>query len=128
MLGNGRITKKERGLLRAALRRVFARSDLRTSVLDEAEVLHSDPARPRVRRWCVCAICLKPEARSYVVVDHIRPVCPVTRREDEMELEETLQALWCDRKNLQCLDTTCHNRKSAEENKLRRINAKPKRS
>lgn len=117
---NPRITKREQGLLKGALRRVFSRSELRRQVIEAALVEHSDPSRPRVKKWCTCAICGKPEAKSYCVADHISPVVPVHTTFEQMSLDEVVNRLWCDINNLQCVDERCHNEKTKEERKARK--------
>jgi 5-methylcytosine-specific restriction endonuclease McrA len=117
---NPRITKKEQGLLKGALRRVFSRSELRRAVIDAALVEYSDPSRPRVKKWCRCAICKLPEAKSYVAVDHISPVIPLDRSFEEMSIDEVVNRLWCLLDNLQVLCETCHDDKTAEERKARK--------
>lgn len=121
---NKRITKREQGLLKGSLRRVFARSDLHRQVLDAAEVIHSDPKRPRVKRWCLCAVCLKPEARSYCAVDHFYPIVAIDSTFESQGLDKTADNLWCDINQLQCICPTCHDEKTKAENRLRRENKK----
>ena len=125
---NPRITSKERGLLKGALRRVFSRSELRQEVLKEASIRHSDPKRTRVKHWVRCAECKKPEARSNVAVDHIDPVIPVTSSMEEMSLDEVANRIWCEKKNLQVLCDSCHTTKSRVESKQRRLNKKEKKN
>ena len=71
---NSRITKKERGLIKGALRRVFSRSELRQKIVSASLIDHSDPKRTRVKNWCVCNLCKQPTPKSYVAVDHIVPI------------------------------------------------------
>lgn len=125
-MNNSRISKKEWGLIKGALRRVFSRSDLRRSVIEAAIIDHNDPSRPKVKTWCICAICKLPEAKSYMVVDHILPVVPVDRSLEDMTPTELVDHLWCDKSNLQCCDLTCHKIKSKVENKERRLAKKEK--
>lgn len=99
---------------------MFSRSDLRNEVIRESIVAHTDPARPRVKTWCRCAICGKPEAKSNTVVDHILPVVDVTSSFEEQGADKTIDRLWCDKNNLQAVDLTCHNEKSRLEAKQRR--------
>ena len=117
---NPRISKREDGLIKGALRRVFSRSDLRRKVVDAASVKHSDPKRPRVKSWCKCNICNKPEAKSYVVVDHIDPLIPLHLSFEDMSLDEVINRLWCPESNLQVLCEECHKLKTKEERKLRK--------
>lgn len=121
---NPRISVKERNLIKGALRRVFSRSDLRREVIEESVVQHSDPSRPRVKTWCKCAACGKPEAKSLVKVDHILPVVPLTTALEFMTADELIDRIWCEKENLQVLDPTCHDEKTRLENKERRENKK----
>lgn len=118
-IANPRITKKDRGLIKGAIRRVFSRSTLRNQVIAEALVVHSDPERPRVKNWCLCNVCKKPEAKSYMAVDHLSPVIPVDRSFEEMALDEVVDRLWCAKENLQAICPTCHDEKTKQERKQR---------
>jgi 5-methylcytosine-specific restriction endonuclease McrA len=117
---NPRVNKREQGLLKGALRRVFARSELRNKVLKAAIVKHSDSSRPRVKTWVKCKECGKLEAKSYMVVDHIDPLIPLNSSFEEMSVDEVINRLWCDEKNLQVLCKDCHNIKTKQETKIRR--------
>lgn len=118
---NDQLTPKERGLIKGALRRVFARSDLRRQVVDAAKITgHSDLSRPRVKSWVRCAECKKPEAKSYCAVDHMIPLVPLDSSLDEMTWDELIDRLWCDVKNLQLLCEGCHDSKTKAEGKIRR--------
>lgn len=117
---NPRISKKEWGLIKGALRRVFSRSDLRKEVLEAAIVEHSDPSRPRVKTWVKCAICGGLDAKSNIDVDHKSPVIPINSSMAEMTLQEIVSRLWCDKKDLQTACPPCHDEKTKEENKARR--------
>ncbi len=118
---NQKLTPKERGLIKGALRRVFARSDLRRQAIDSAALPgHADLSRPRVKSWVRCNECKKPEAKSYCVVDHLTPLVPLDRALDEMTWDELLDRLWCDISNLQVLCETCHKLKTKVETRARR--------
>lgn len=88
---------------------------------------YSDPSRPRVKTWCRCAVCKKPEAKSNVVADHISPVIPLDRSFGEMSLDETLDRMWCEPSNLQPICPACHKDKSKLETKQRKEFKKEKR-
>jgi len=122
-----KLSPKEHSLIRGAIRRVFSRSDLRRAVIEEALITHSDPTRPRVKRWGRCKLCLKPTPKSYLEVDHINPVIKTTETALTVPLEIFIQRLWCEQKNLQALCSPCHKTKSLCENRERRINKKVKR-
>ena len=121
-MSNPRLSKKDRNLIKGAIRRVFSRSALRLAAVDAAIVEHSDPSRPRVKKWCRCALCKQPEAKSYVEVDHIVPCVPLDRSFEEMSIDEFVDRLWCDAINLQILCGSCHNKKTAAERKDRKLN------
>jgi hypothetical protein len=98
---NPRITKKERALLQGAVRRVFARSELRNKVLNAALIEHYDPARPRVTKWILCPVCNKPAAKYECQVDHIKPIVAVTEVSDAIPIGEFVDREWCPEDNLQ---------------------------
>lgn len=117
---NPRITKKERGLIKGALRRVFGRSDLRRSVIEAAIVRgYSNPKRKAVKFWVECTSCGEMEAKSNIQVDHVDPVIAINSSFDEMTLDEVVDRLWCDIKNLAVVCKPCHTRKSKAETKER---------
>ena len=120
-MNNPRITAREWGLLKGAIRRVFSRSELRRSVIDAAIIPgHIDETRPKVKTWCRCAECGKPEAKSYLQVDHKIPIVPLDKAFADMSLDELVDRVWCDKKNLTALDKLCHSKKTKSENKERR--------
>lgn len=122
---NPRITPRERGLLKGAIRRVFARSDLRRKVVDAAIIEHTDSSRKRVKTWVRCSSCGKPEAKSNVVVDHIIPVIDVNSSFEEQGADVTIDRTWCEESNLQVICISpCHENKTKEERKLRSKNKK----
>lgn len=116
---NERLTAKDRGLIKGALRRAFSRSKLRQEVLEASIVKHTDSTRPKVKNWCLCASCYKAEAKSYVVVDHIDPMIPITTNFEDMTLDTAVDRLWCEKANLQVLCKVCHEVKTAQERKER---------
>ena len=123
---NKRITPRERGLLKGAIRRVFSRSELRNSIITASIVKHSDPSRPRVKVWAKCAACGKPDAKSYMAVDHIDPVIPPNSSFEELGLDGTVDRLWCDPENLQAICEECHSTKTKAEAKERKARKKAK--
>lgn len=114
------LTPKERNLLKGAMRRVFARSDLRKSIIEASVIEHSDPKRKRVKTWCRCAICKQPTPKSYMQVDHILPLIGLHEQFSELSLDEVAERMWCDPTNLQACCEACHDAKSKAENKIRR--------
>lgn len=122
-VNNPRITPKERGLLKGAVRRVFSRSELRKKVLDASVASHATMTfRPKVKCWCKCAGCGKLEAKSYMVVDHIDPLIPVNQSMLEMSWDEVIDRTWCVEANLQVLCPDCHDTKTAAERVQRKRN------
>ncbi len=119
-MNNPRISKKERGLLKGAIRRVFSRSDLRREVLNAAEIDHKDPKRPRVTKWVRCFKCKEPTPKYKAVVDHRDPLVPIHTALEDMSWDEVINRAWCDKNNLDILDQECHNIKTKQENKQRR--------
>lgn len=117
---NKRMTAKDRNVVKGAIRRAFARSELYRKVKNANIVDHLDPKRPRVKKWCRCNICNMPEAYSYVVVDHIIPVVPLDSALEFMDANTLIDRVWCEENNLQTCCKPCHNIKSRNENKLRR--------
>lgn len=120
MKNNPRITKKEKGLIKGALRRVFSRSDLRRAVIDTAEIQHSDPKRARVKRWCRCTECKEPTPRYLMQLDHNIPVVGLQEQFDMLSLDVFVDRLWCEENNLTPLCKPCHTIKTKSEMKLRR--------
>lgn len=121
---NKRVTAKERGLLKGSIRRVFARSELRLKILDASEIKHSDPKRPRVKRWCRCNVCKQPSARYSTAVDHIDPVVAVGSSFEEQGLDVTVDRTWCEETNLQSICEACHAAKSKHERAERKRSKK----
>src|ERR1017187_6080148 len=117
---NPRVTKKEYGLIKGALRRVFGRSDLRRSVIEAAIIKgYKDPKRKAVKFWVKCTDCGQMEAKSNMQVDHHEPVIPVNSSFEEMTLDEVVNRMWCDVKNLAIICKPCHIIKSRAETKER---------
>ena len=122
---NPRISNRERGLLKGAIRRVFSRSDLRQTVISASVVRsHIDRTRPRVKTWCRCAICGECDAKSSMQVDHKNPIVPVTTSLSEMSWDDLINNLWCETKNLDSVCGRCHDIKTQGENVLRRKHKK----
>lgn len=119
-MSNPRITKKERGLIKGALRRVFSRSELRRAVIQEATIKHSDNDRPRVTKWVKCFICKEPTAAYQAQVDHKIPVIGINKALEDISWDELVDRLWCFKENLDVLCKPCHALKTKEENKARR--------
>lgn len=117
---NPRITSKERGLLKGAIRRVFSRSDLRREAWNRVIIEHSDEKRPRVKRWGYCQSCGEVVPAYTLKIDHIDPVIPTGQSFEEIGLDKTVDRMWCTVDNLQALCDTCHDSKTAIERKHRK--------
>lgn len=126
---NKRITAKERGLIKGALRRVFSRSDLRQQAMKKALVTdYIDPKRPRVTKWGRCSSCNQMEPLYKMQVDHEEPVVKVDSSLEEMTADELVDGLWCDERLLKPVCQPCHKEKTKAENKERRRIKKEKKS
>lgn len=118
---NPRVTKKEAGLIKGALRRVFGRSELRRKIIEASIVKgYKDPKRKAVKFWVKCEECKKMEAKSNVQVDHKDPLIPIHSSLEEMDWDELINRLWCKEENLSILCRPCHFSKTKAENKERR--------
>lgn len=123
---NDRITKKERGLLKGAFRRVFSRSELRLKVLQTCRINHFDPNRPRVKNWAICPICNRKVPLMNIAVDHIDPIIPIDTSFEEMSLDVVVDRMWCEERNLQPICDDCHDIKTKAERKQRTANKRQK--
>lgn len=121
---NPRITPKERGLIKGALRRVFSRSELRSLAITLTRVQHEDPSRPRVKKWSYCGLCGVVTPTYLMEVDHVFSVIPVDRTLADMSCDELVDRIWCDPANLMPVCKPCHKEKSRLENKERRRKVK----
>lgn len=98
---------------------MFSRSDLRREVLEASIVKHKDDSRKKVKTWCECAICKKPEAKSNMEIDHKDPVVPFHLTFDDLSWYDFIDRLWCDSSNLQAVCESCHDIKTSSERKIR---------
>jgi 5-methylcytosine-specific restriction endonuclease McrA len=112
---NPRITPKEWGLLKGALRRVFARSELHAEAVKLTRIDFKDLTRPRVTKWSRCMECKLPTPTYKIEVDHLKPVVPLNKEFSQMSLDEAVNNLWCPISDLQGLCHTCHNVKTKQE-------------
>lgn len=116
---NPRITQKEKGLIKGALRRVFSRSELRKKILEASIVMYSDPTRLRVKKWSKCANCNLLHPTYQMEVDHKSPVVKFDEKSIDLDANTLVDRIWCEERNLQVLCDSCHNIKTAAERKLR---------
>lgn len=116
---NPRITKKDKELIKGALRRVFSRSELRREALKRNETPYKDKRRPRVTKWGWCESCGIIEALYLLEVDHHDPVIPIKSSLEMISLEKLADNIWCSIDNLKVLCKACHRVKSGLERKER---------
>lgn len=121
---NPRISKKERGLIKGALRRVFSRSDLRREALSRNLIDHNDLNRPRVTKWAWCSVCGEVSPAYKMQIDHIMPVVDIDKSLEQMDWNELVDRLWCDSHNLQTICLCCHKNKGKIEAASRRKSRK----
>lgn len=115
------ITKKERGLIKGGIRRVFSRSELRKSVIDGSRRNYTDGNRPRVKKWSACPDCDKFIPTYQMEVDHVDPIVPINMSLESMTWDEIVNRIWCDPKNLRAICKDCHKIKTKVETKQRAI-------
>lgn len=125
---NSRVTKKERGLIKGALRRVFSRSELRKEAIEKSRIEVVDSSRPRVKKWSMCPSCDTLTPTYLMEVDHRLPVVPMDKSVHDMGADELVDRIWCEPINLQALCKACHKRKSMIESKERRRIKKEKKN
>ena len=121
---NPRISKKERGLLKGAIRRVFSRSEVRRAVVEASRIVYTDPARPRVTKLSMCSTCKQPVPTYLLQVDHVEPIVKVTETLEDLSWDELVNRIWCGEENLEPVCKPCHTIKSKAENALRRKHKK----
>ncbi len=120
-MDNPRITAKERGLIKGAIRRAFSRSELRQKIMARARIEHSDPSKPRCKKWIRCEVCKQPSPEWSSDVDHIDPLIPIGKTMAEMSMDELVNRTWCPEENLQAICLTCHDAKTKIEREARTI-------
>lgn len=114
------MTAKERNLLKGAIRRVFARSDLRRAILAISVVDYSDEKRPRVKKWSLCPVCSQYIPTYLMVVDHVEPLVPISTSLENMSWDTVIDRTWCEKNNLKAICKPCHKIKTKRENKERK--------
>lgn len=126
------LSKKDKNLIRGAIRRAFVYSELRKGVLKKTRVYdYSNPDRPRVKNWHRCPICLGYKAEYQMVVDHIQPVIKVNETLEDLSwdvfIEERIYANG-NEENLQSICETCHDKKTEVEDAQRKANKSKKKA
>lgn len=117
---NLNMTKKEQGLLKGAIRRIFSRSEIRRRVLATVSIEHYDANRPRVKKWSLCPNCKLKTPSYQMQLDHVEPVIHLGESLDDITWDELVTRIWCSEDNLEPLCLTCHRIKSKLENSQRR--------
>lgn len=112
---NPRLTAKDRGLIKGAVRRAFTRSELYREKLLLNQIEHSDPRNPRCKRWGWCEVCGWVQPQWKLQIDHIDPVVPLEVTFAEMSLDLLVDRMWCIIEGLQVICEDCHDRKTALE-------------
>lgn len=126
---------EERARIKGAIRRVFRLSPQMKEVLQAARVelppalkKNGTPGKKNQVRFR-CAICSGLFSQKHVQVDHIEPVVPLHKTEQQMTIDEIAFRIICDKSNLQVVCSTplklndgnpsCHRIKTNEENFIR---------
>ena len=128
------IVKKR--LIKGGIRRVFRQSIEMRVVLQSARVelppktLKDGSAGKKNQVRYKCAVCNGLFSQKDVAVDHIEPVIPLHRSEEDLTIDEMAYRIWCDINNLQVVCNTtlkknngipsCHKIKTDEENFIRK--------
>lgn len=128
------IVKKR--LIKGGIRRVFRQSIEMRVVLQSARVelppktLKDGSTGKKNQIRYKCAVCGELFSQKDVAVDHIEPVIPLHKSEEELTIDEMAYRIWCDIDNLQVVCNTtlkknngipsCHKIKTDEENFIRK--------
>lgn len=128
------IVKKR--LIKGGIRRVFRQSIEMRVVLQSARVelppktLKDGSVGKKNQVRYKCAACSGLFSQKDVAVDHIEPVIPLHRSEEDLTIDEMAYRIWCDIDNLQVVCNTtlkknngipsCHKIKTDEENFIRK--------
>lgn len=128
------IVKKR--LIKGGIRRVFRQSIEMRTVLQSARIelppktLKDGSIGKKNQVRYKCAICGNLFSQKDVAVDHIQPVIPLHRSEEDLSIDEMAYRIWCDVDNLQVICNfslkqnngipSCHKIKTDEENFIRK--------
>jgi hypothetical protein len=118
-----RVSKKDKNLIKGAMRRIFSRSELRNKVADSVSVPnHYEPTRPRVTKWSRCPVCTELTPTYLIQIDHKEPIIPLDSEISKMTLDEIAERIWCEESNLQAICKSCHEIKTTAEMAIRKAN------
>jgi hypothetical protein len=128
------IVKKR--LIKGGIRRVFRQSIEMRVVLQSSRIelppktLKDGSVGKKNQVRYKCAVCGNLFSQKDVAVDHIEPVIPLHRSEEDLTIDEMAYRIWCDTNNLQVVCNTtlkknngipsCHKIKTDEENFIRK--------
>jgi hypothetical protein len=115
----------DKSIIKGALRRVFARSPMIKSVLTDS--VHPFVKGPKGGKQYICANCSKTYAGNKVAVDHIYPVIPLHLTVHDLDYNEMVKRIFCDKSNLQVLCEGCHKDKTRSERIIRNESKKKRR-
>lgn len=123
---NPRITNRDWGNIKGAMRRAFSRSELHKAVLERVTIEHSDPRNPRCTKWGYCELCGWVQPRWKLSVDHVEPVVALNSTFKDQGLDLTANRMWCELEKLQALCDPCHDQKTASEKEIKKAFKKAK--
>ena len=107
---------KYHSFVMGSLRR--ARWPIKYQVLKDAFVKDGiNPTTDRKCKLCMCAHCECLFPQSYLSVDHINPVVPLTGFDS---WDAVIARLFCEKQGLQALCSQCHDHKTAIEKEQRK--------
>ena len=128
------IVKKR--LIKGGIRRVFRQSIEMRVVLQSSRIelppktLKDGSVGKKNQVRYKCAVCGNLFSQKDVAVDHIDPVIPLHRSEEDLTIDEMAYRIWCNTNNLQVICNTtlkknngipsCHKIKTDEENFIRK--------
>lgn len=126
---NPNLSKKERNLIKGAIRRVFSRSEMRRRLIDATVIPgHYNSSRPRVKRWSLCKECKKIVPTYLINIDHIVPIVPLDGSFETMSLDTLVDRIWCEESNLKAICEDCHDVKTKAEMSQRAANKRAAKS
>lgn len=114
------MTKNDKNLIKSALRRAFARSDLHKEIIESTRVNYTDGSRPRVKNWSICPFCGEYTPSYVIQVDHREPVIPYHLTIDDISAQNLIGRIFTAKSNLQAMCQDCHFGKSSAERDLRK--------
>jgi len=107
-----------KNIVLGALRRSFSRCWIAREARTKS--IHPKKKGPRGGKRYVCAKCKKDFGIREIQVDHKKPLIPLSKTSKDLDYNTIVERLFCKLSNLQILCTSCHKKKSKEENAKRR--------